>query len=562
MLLFISKDRMRLSAAMMFVFITFMILVVASSAQAEDPPTISFVSEGGLISGEYVLNVSVPAGGISSVTYWVDEGTPVPMAPTTDTYYEATIDTLALTEGDHVLNIKATYMTGETLENSTDIAIDRNSPAVGVISEFVIVGGDFVFSATAEDVYLNTSAVYALIDEDEAAAVDNVMTSEDDHFEFVIDTTMMDEGGHTVRVWAFDLWGSSNKSQAIGFEVDNIAPSVEIVFEGGTVWGEYVFRVAVTDANLDANSITASIDGGDPITMPGGDGEWETTINTSELANGDVTISASASDLAGNTNSTESITITVANLPDLEIISVEWVNTRVTKGGTISVNVSILNSGTVASGAFAVSMMSGSEILATASDTTGLDADASEVYTIEWEAMEEGEWTATLVVDQADDIAEIDETDNEWATSEDLKVEALPDLEITGVNWITTKVKEGGTISVKVTIMNSGAVASGAFVVSMISGNETLASTSDATGLDAGASKDYTIKWKANKDGKWTATLVVDQPDDVAEIDETDNEWAAPEDLKVEAEAESPGMGASFLILAMIGVFAVLRRRS
>jgi hypothetical protein len=423
--------------AMLAALILFAI-ALAGAAEAEGEPTITFVSEVGLISGDYVLNISLSdTAGIVSVTYWIDEGSPIEMTSTIDPYYEATIDTTTIDEGDHELNVKATDATGASIENSTTIAIDRNSPAVASLNaDGILTSGDFVYMATAEDAYLNTSAVYAIIDGNEMTALDNGMTTEDDHFELVIDTTQLDDGGHFIRVWAFDLWGSHNKSQGIGFVVDNTIPSVEIISEGGVQSDEYIFTVAVTDPNLDVSTLTASVDGGDALALVGGDGEYEVAINTTELANGDVTITTTASDLVGNTNSTESITITVENLPDLpdlEVLSVEVDKNTIKEGGTFTIIITVKNVGDAASAGFTVSLMDGNETLSSVTETTGLDVGVEQNYTIDWKVAKKGEWTASVAVDNGDEVEETDETNNGLPIQGVLKVKAEPEDDSPGM---------------------------------------------------------------------------------------------------------------------------------
>ncbi|UCC93207.1 MAG: hypothetical protein JSW25_00570 [Thermoplasmata archaeon] len=205
------------------------VLLVVGGAAARDntgPPVIFDISEGGYASDWYELSVWVSGDMMMGTCYYGidtdDQGQMVEMEDN-GAAYVVRIDLTGWEDGPYTLYVRAYNTTGETVESKVEIDVDNNSPFVEAITDHSPVYGTFVFSGRAVDAYLNESAVYMMIDDIEADALDRPMTKVGDHFEYELDATTLTDGEHFARIWAHDLWGNNNKSGAVVLSVSNKA---------------------------------------------------------------------------------------------------------------------------------------------------------------------------------------------------------------------------------------------------------------------------------------------------------------------------------------------------
>jgi len=207
--------------------LTALLLTVGpAGADNTGPPVIDITSGDGYASGYYILRATVDGDMASGSAYYgvdtVEEGAMVEMNDA-GAHYEKRIELEGLEDGPHTIYVKAFNSTGVSAVESVVLDIDNHSPVVEATTDNGPVYGDFVFRGKAVDPYLNESAVYCMIDDDEISAKDNPMTRVGDHFEFIIDTTGLTDGEHIARIWAHDMWGNSNKSTAVVLFVSNKA---------------------------------------------------------------------------------------------------------------------------------------------------------------------------------------------------------------------------------------------------------------------------------------------------------------------------------------------------
>ena len=118
----------------------------------------------------------------------------------------------------------------------------------------------------------------------------------------------MSQGAHTFQSKATDLAGNTGLSSVVHVTVDTVNPTISISSpsNGATInTGSFTVSGSAFDANL--NKVDVSIDSGafQPAT---GTSSWSFAVTG--LSNGLHTVTAKATDLAGNTQTT-SITITV-----------------------------------------------------------------------------------------------------------------------------------------------------------------------------------------------------------------------------------------------------------
>jgi MYXO-CTERM domain-containing protein len=406
-------------------FLALLLLTCLPGSIAEGPPQVEITSEGGLISGDYQLNATVTGDLQAGEVYFgVDDDDPsTKMTDKGGGDFQAIIDVTILAEGPHTLFIKAINSTGSSITVSLDVDVDRNSPRVILTSKGGMASGGFLVTATVSDPYLNESAVYCVVDDDLEASRGNVLTRVDgDNFEITIDTTTYPDGGHSIRVWAFDIWGSYNKSQGDGMDVDNTPPVIEITSDGGVVSGTYVLWATVTDANLFGPSVNVTVGSEDPLGMTEEGEAWSWIVDTIAHPNGDLVLKVEASDISGYTASTE-ITITVKNLADLVVTDVEWSADAVDKGRVLEALVTVRNDGSLNASGFKVVMVEDGEILVTTVATEPLDPGASSSYPLVWTTKGSGKRTLSIQVDPDDTVEELNEDDNTWSQTHEVKIE-------------------------------------------------------------------------------------------------------------------------------------------
>lgn len=400
-----------------------MMLLLTASVAAEGAPVVSITSEGGQVGGTYRLSAEV-SGDLQpgAVYYGIDDDDPdTTMTDAGGGVFQVDIDMSGLAEGPHTLYVKAVNSTGTSTVVSIAVDVDRNSPMVVLTCEGAIVAGDFLVTAEVSDPYLNESAIYCVFGDDLEASRDNVLARVGDHYEFTVDTTALPDGNYHLRVWAFDLWGSFNKSIGTGLVVDNTAPSVQITSGGGAHSGSYALDATVEDPHLDGTSIKAYVGADGPVAMQGGGSSWSLQIDLTAYPNGELVIVVEASDLPGS-SSTEEITITVDNRPDLRVSFVDWGRTKLKRGEMLTVNASVINDGLVAASGFGVAIIREGEVLGTVTVPGPLEPGGVTTALVEWEVDGKGSFEIIIQVDHDDTVIEFNEDDNVYTEPQTIVV--------------------------------------------------------------------------------------------------------------------------------------------
>jgi hypothetical protein len=360
---------------------------------------------------------------VGEVYYGIDDDDPsTRMTSEGGDDYSAEIDSNTLTEGPHTIFVKAINGTGLETVVSIQVDVDRNSPMVMLTSQGGVASGDFFVSAIVEDPYLNESAIYCVVDDDLEASRGYLLTRVDDHFEIHMDTTGIPDGDHVFRVWAFDRWGSSNKSHGEGMLVDNSPPVIDLRSEGGVQSGLYILRVEITEPNIDALSVEVTVGDDDPIGMVNDGEEWSWRVATPSYPNGELLIQVDAADTLGHT-ATQTIILTVDNRADLVISDVDWTKRTVVEGDRLDAKVTVRNDGTANATDFKIVIVEEGRALATTKVSKSLGPGTSSTYTVSWEAKGQGERSLSIQVDPDDTVDELNEDDNIWGGTQDISVE-------------------------------------------------------------------------------------------------------------------------------------------
>ncbi|MDQ1381853.1 MAG: hypothetical protein QOJ71_2572 [Actinomycetota bacterium] len=133
------------------------------------------------------------------------------------------------------------------------------------------------------------------------------------------DTTQVADGTYSVRSVAFDRAGKSTASTPISAVIDNTPPSTAIVYpsDGATLSGTSVVDASASDnvgvTGVEVHATDAAFDdhvlGVATLTRFGWVFEWDTTT----VSNGAYTITTIARDAAGNTTTSQPISVVVEN---------------------------------------------------------------------------------------------------------------------------------------------------------------------------------------------------------------------------------------------------------
>ena len=382
-----------------------------------EPPNIAITSMGGHVKGFYTLTVDINDLNIDPDAVWAvfdgDELNRKKMDDKGEGVFSYKFDTTNMADGDHLLYVLATDL-GDQTRKSDDLLlkVDNNPPASTITSQGGNVSGYYTITATVTDVYLNSSWVYLVVDGDDVNASELIWAG--NRYEAVIDTRDLADGIRNLTIWAADLWGQTSRSGILSIDVDNNMPYVMITSGGGTKWGNYRVKATVSDPHLDTKSVMVKVGSAAQAPMKYSNDQWYYDIDTTKLTDGPLSIQVIASDTRGNKNDGETVEIVVSNRPDLEITSVEWTKTKVEEGSMAQVKVTVRNNGHTEANNFDVVMLSGTTVLASKTELTGILPGKSHTFSLEWKASGAGDKQVRIVVDANDALEETDETNNHW----------------------------------------------------------------------------------------------------------------------------------------------------
>ncbi|NTX54914.1 CARDB domain-containing protein [Myxococcus sp. CA039A] len=178
------------------------------------------------------------------------------------------------TDGAYELEVSARDRAGNTVQALHRFTIDSLPPRIvlGGVQDGAFVRQDITPTLEVTDSHLDTTSVTATLDGQP----------------FTLGTSISDEAAHTLLARARDFAANVTESQ-ITFTLDKTPPAIQVsgVSDGASA-ESFTIQFMATDANLDANSLRATMDG-TPF-LSGGD------VNTE----GAHVLQVQVSDLAGN----------------------------------------------------------------------------------------------------------------------------------------------------------------------------------------------------------------------------------------------------------------------
>lgn len=241
-----------------------------------------------------------------------------------------------LAEGDNAITTTATDAVGNTSDPSAplSITIDITPPAqppapaldpagnTGSLSDLITSDTTPPVSGTAEP----NSTVEIFVD---GVSVGAVTADSNGDWSFTLPEGSLTEGDNAITLTSTDVAGNtSTASNALTITLDTTAPSIAIT---DPLMGDNLFNAAEATA-VTLSGTTTDVDNGQTVTLSVSDGTttlpfttavssntWTTTVDLSSLSDGQLTITADVTDVAGNAATQASHTIA----KDIDYPSVE-----------------------------------------------------------------------------------------------------------------------------------------------------------------------------------------------------------------------------------------------
>ncbi|MEY7686087.1 Ig-like domain-containing protein [Citrobacter cronae] len=249
-----------------------------------------------------------------SVMVSIDGGTPV--AATKDADGQWHIDSTALADGDHTIVVTVTDLAGNTATSSLAFTVDTTLSVPTIDLADASDSG----SSNSDNITRDTTPAFTLGNIDADVTSVQVLINGTAYPATLTDGTWtftapeLADGDYSVTVQVTDDAGNVQTSTALAVTVDTrvAAPVIALSDDTGTAGDNQTNDATpgfTVSTDPDAFSVMVSIDGGTPVAATKtADGQWH--IDSTALADGDHTIVATVTDLAGNT-ATSSLTFTV-----------------------------------------------------------------------------------------------------------------------------------------------------------------------------------------------------------------------------------------------------------
>jgi len=245
--------------------------------------------------------------------------------------------------------------------------------------------------------------------------------------------------------------------------------------------------------------------------------------------------------------------------PDLFIQDITRTPENPSIGDIVTFSTTIANQGNVSSiGGYIHFYLDGSTSPLTYKSFTAIDAGSTASVSFTWNA-QPGTHTFKGIVDVANKISELDETNNEKTVT--YSSTALSDLKVQDITWSPENPSIGDTVTFTATIKNQGNGSSvGNRIYLYLDGSTSYLTYKNFGGLSSGGTTDVIFTWTALA-GDHTFRAVVDRDNTIPESDETNNEHTitfsstALSDLKVQDitwSPENPSIGDTVTFTATI----------
>ena len=269
------------------------------------PPTVSLASLASSVSGTQILtaNASDTQSGIASVQFLVDGQ---PLATVTAAPYTFSWNTTSVSNSQHALTAIATDGAGNTATSApvTVTVLDTTPPTVSLASLASSVSGTQILTANASDTQSGIASVQFLLDGQPLATVTAAP------YTFSWNTTSVSNSQHTLTAIATDGAGNTATSATVTVTVlDTTPPTVSLASPGSSVSGTQILTANASDTQSGIASVQFLLDGQPLATVTAA--PYTFSWNTTSVSNSQHTLTAIATDGAGNTATTATVTVTV-----------------------------------------------------------------------------------------------------------------------------------------------------------------------------------------------------------------------------------------------------------
>lgn len=232
----------------------------------------------------------------------------------------------------------------------------------------------------------------------------------------VLSTRALPDGAHEVVVEAYDSSGGTDRA-TISLEIDNTPPEMTVQWPDDVVL-KYPFKVDVTfsDAHPVGSSAWVEVNGTNrtfPLAkVPGG---FAGTIDIQALANGTMMYTVVVQDGAGNRARSNAKALNVLRLPDLALARYDfgWKEYQ-NAPDTYRVRITVSNRGFSIIDGFDVALYANDELRSISRINASLGHNESWSGFLELRIEEEGQYNLSVVLDPANEIAELNESNNGW----------------------------------------------------------------------------------------------------------------------------------------------------
>ncbi|WP_170975160.1 Ig-like domain-containing protein, partial [Citrobacter sp. wls615] len=284
-------------------------------------------------TGDNQTNVVTPGFAITtdkdavSVMVSIDGGTPV--AATKDAAGQWHITSGELADGDHTIVATVTDLAGNTADSATlSFTVDTTLS----VPTLDLADASDSGSSAMDNITNDTTPAFTIGNVDADAVSVQVLINGTSYPVTLADGTwtftapQLADGEYTFTVQVTDDAGNVQTSAALAVIVDTTvaAPVITLSDDTGTT-GDNQTRDTTPgfaiSTDPDAVSVMVSIDGGAPVAATkDADGQWQTTAG--ELADGDHSIVATVTDVAGNTATSDPLNFnvdTTLSIPTLDL---------------------------------------------------------------------------------------------------------------------------------------------------------------------------------------------------------------------------------------------------
>ena len=270
-------------------------------------PTVSLASPGSSVSGTQILtaNASDTQSGIASVQFLLDGQ---PLATVTAAPYTFSWDTTSVSPIQHTLTAIATDGAGNTATSApVTVTVLDTPPTVSLASLPASVSGTQILTANASDTQSGIASVQFLLDGQPLATVTAAP------YTFSWDTTSVSTIQHTLTAIATDGAGNTATSATVTVTVLDTPPTVSLASLPSSVSGTQILTANASDTQSGIASVQFLLDGQPLATVTAA--PYTFSWNTTSVSPIQHTLTAIATDGAGNTATSAPVTVTVLDTP-------------------------------------------------------------------------------------------------------------------------------------------------------------------------------------------------------------------------------------------------------